>query len=302
MMTNWVKAPTIRFSIALIVALTGLLLVPAPSGAVTSSYTFAPTTPVAGEPVTFTFTGTCDAPPCRIQWRWFGDGASSLGTTIGEGEVVDYAFGDPGSYQVVAKISLGNGTNTNATSTQVVVVEEPAAPSPPRGVTVVPGDGRVSVAWVASASAGGAAITGYTATSTPGGASCTTTGLSCVVKGLTNQKAYAFKVVAQSTNGVSPAATSPVATPQPAAAVKVKAKKGKSVLLVDVNPSQGERAWVFQLERERKNGSWKSLGEYRTEGSKERLRINLKKGTYRVAVRPKDGYRGVISKSVRLTK
>ncbi len=82
---------------------------------------------MAGEPVTFTFGGSCDEPPCRIQWRWFGDGGSSLGTSMGEGDQVVYAFTDAGSFRVVAEITNSHSTHASAISTQVVVVELPPA-------------------------------------------------------------------------------------------------------------------------------------------------------------------------------
>ena len=214
--------------------------------------------------------------------------------------MLDYAFGDPGSYQVVVKITNSGTTHGSATQTQVVVVDPAPVPSAPRGVSVVPGDESAKVAWTAPASAGSAAITGYTVTASPGGATCTTPGLGCVVSGLTNQKPYTFKVVARNSVGVSPAATSAAAIPQPAASVKVKAKNGKSKLLVDVNPNMGDRSWVFELERKRKDGSWKSLDDYRTEGAKEKVKIDLKKGKYRVVVDAKFGYRGVTSEAVKL--
>ena len=77
--------------------------------------------------MTFTFTGSCDLPPCRIQWRWFGDGGSSLGTLMGEGEEISYTFDAPGSARVVAEITNSGSTNDSASATQVVVVEPPPA-------------------------------------------------------------------------------------------------------------------------------------------------------------------------------
>ena len=92
------------------------------SAAPTASFTFAPTAPVVAQPVTFTFTGACDATPCRITWRWFTDGGSSLGTTMGEGEVISYAFSAVGTYSVVAKITNATSTHGSATATQAVAV------------------------------------------------------------------------------------------------------------------------------------------------------------------------------------
>ena len=76
--------------------------------------------------------------------------------------------------------------------------------------------------WSAPASNGNSAITGYTVTASPGGASATAAGsaTSVVVPGLTNGTAYTFKVTA--TNGVGPSgvsAASNAVTPEPPAPV-----------------------------------------------------------------------------------
>jgi Fibronectin type III domain len=94
-----------------------------------------------------------------------------------------------------------------------------AAPDAPTGVTGTPGNGAVMVSWTAPYS-GGATITGYTVSSTPGGTyTCTTTGAtSCIVSGLTNGNPYQFVVTAANGVGVSGPSTastpvSPLAVP-----------------------------------------------------------------------------------------
>ncbi len=99
-----------------------------------------------------------------------------------------------------------------------------------------------------------------------------------------------------------PASNAGCPTPAPAAKVKVKSVKKKSKLYVNVNPNKGKRYWKFKVQKQRANGSWKSLKTYRTKGKKEIRRINLKKGTYRVKVKPKFGYQGVTSRSVYLKR
>ncbi len=91
----------------------------------------------------------------------------------------------------------------------------PTVPDPPSAVTATAGDAAAQVSWTAPQSDGGSPITGYTATSSPSGHTCTTTGaLSCVVGGLTNDTEYTFTVRATNAAGTGPAsAPSDPATP-----------------------------------------------------------------------------------------
>ena len=96
----------------------------------------------------------------------------------------------------------------------------PTAPDAPTGITASAGNGKVSVAWLAPASNGRSAITGYTATATPGGGKCSTAGArACTVKSLRNGTAYTFTVTATNAIGTSPAsAASAAVTPSTRAA------------------------------------------------------------------------------------
>jgi Cell wall binding domain 2 (CWB2)/Fibronectin type III domain/Iron/zinc purple acid phosphatase-like protein C/Purple acid Phosphatase, N-terminal domain len=92
-------------------------------------------------------------------------------------------------------------------------------PGAPTSVVATAGNASALVNWNAPASAGSAAITGYTATSSPGGMTCTTAGaLSCTVAGLTNGQPYTFTVTATSAAGTGPA-SAPSAAVTPAAAI-----------------------------------------------------------------------------------
>ena len=110
----------------LLAALTGLSVLSAgvASAAPTSEFTFSPQTPSVGQPVTFRFTGTCDIPPCSVDWTWFKPGGSSLGTNMGEGEVITYAFPAVGTYSVVADITNAGSTHGSARATHAVVVRD----------------------------------------------------------------------------------------------------------------------------------------------------------------------------------
>ena len=79
------------------------------------------------------------------------------------------------------------------------VPEEPTgatAPTPPINLLVAPGDSLAKLTWTASEESGGIPLVGYTATATPGGQKCETTGTSCDITGLTNGTSYTFIVTA----------------------------------------------------------------------------------------------------------
>jgi hypothetical protein len=88
----------------------------------TSDFTFSPTAPAVSQPVTFTFTGSCDLEPCRIQWRWFTPDGNRLGTSMGEGPVLSYAFSRVAVYSVVAKITNSSRLPDSASMTHTVAV------------------------------------------------------------------------------------------------------------------------------------------------------------------------------------
>ncbi len=76
-------------------------------------------------------------------------------------------------------------------------------PGTPTGATATRGTNSATVSWNAPSSNGGAIITSYTVTSSPGGYTCTTSSLSCTVTGLGNYVAYTFTVTARNSAGTS---------------------------------------------------------------------------------------------------
>ncbi len=75
----------------------------------------------------------------------------------------------------------------------------------PTGVIAQPSTQSAVVAWTAPASNGGAPVTNYSVTASPGGNTCTTAGgLTCTVTGLTGGLTYEFTVTATNASGSSP--------------------------------------------------------------------------------------------------
>ena len=105
--------------------------------------------------------------------------------------------------------------NAASTVTQSFAVNA-IAPGAPTIGTATAGDAQATVTFTAPASNGGAAITGYTVTSNPGGLTGTGTGSPIVVTGLSNGVSYTFTVTATNSAGTgAPSAPSNSVTPQP---------------------------------------------------------------------------------------
>ncbi len=80
-------------------------------------------------------------------------------------------------------------------------------PGPPGSVSGSASGSQVAVSWTA-ASGGSGSISNYTVTARPGGATCSTSGLTCTVTSLDPTKTYVFTVKPTGTTGVGPAASS----------------------------------------------------------------------------------------------
>lgn len=142
-------------------------------------------------------------------------------------------------YFVVVAI---NAIGTSGPSSEVSAV--PGFPTAPIMGTAVPGSTQATVNWLPPQYNGGSAVTGYTITTYPGGA---TTGAgpsatSIVITGLSNRRSYYFQVNATNANGTGPQSdqsntVTPEGVPQPpfvSAVAGYDPKSGAPVITVTV--------------------------------------------------------------------
>lgn len=119
------------------------------------------------------------------------------------------------TFSVVAYNSAGS-SQPGTTSTPLVL---PGVPGAPSLVTATATNTTAIVMWSAPQSTGGSPITSYTAISSPGALSCTTSSeLFCSIDALTPGVNYTFSVTATNVVGTSPASspTLPVPVESPA--------------------------------------------------------------------------------------
>jgi hypothetical protein len=128
-------------------------------------------------------------------------GAKATTTGAANAVVNGLTNGDSYTFTVHATNSVGSGPESQASNAVTPV----GAPGAPTGVHAQPANSAATVTWTAPADTGGAPITGYTVTVSPGGETMTTTGEPTLYfMGLTNGVAYTFTVHASNAAGVGP--------------------------------------------------------------------------------------------------
>ena len=135
---------------------------------------------------------------------------SQAGTTALSHLITGLVNGTAYSFKVTAANSVGAGSASAASSS----ITPASVPGTPTIRTVTAGYGQVTVAFNAPTFNGGSAITSYTVTASPGGATAFGGTSPIVVEGLTNGTAYRFTVTATNAAGTGwPSGRSSIAVP-----------------------------------------------------------------------------------------
>jgi len=135
------------------------------------------------------------------------------------------------TFSVVASNAAGQSAPAVSSATEIVV-----APSTPVVSSVDASDAGVTVRWSAPVTDGGAPVTAYTATVSPGGATCSWSSgpLQCNIAGLNNGTAYSVRLLAHNRAGDSGLSGSVSFTParQPDAPSSASARSGNGEVVV----------------------------------------------------------------------
>ena len=138
--------------------------------------------------------GTIDT----FEWDWTNNG--SFDDT---GANPTHDFVNPGTYTVKLRVTDNEGATDSAVHPVTVLTGTP--PTRPRQPAATAGDHSAKVTWLHPSADGTGTLTGYVATSTPDGKTCSAAAdeLTCTVTGLTPGTSYTFRVKANSTVGPS---------------------------------------------------------------------------------------------------
>lgn len=172
---------------------------------------------LVGDPVTLTASVTPTTIPGSVK---FYDGTTLLETVAAQEGSASSTIQSiaSGTHSYTAQFVPSDADNVSGSDSQPVVITPVVAPTVPRSVSALPGNGQVVVRWQAPLSNGGLDITLYTVSIVGGGTACTTISeLSCVVTGLDNGTAYSFTVSATNAASLTSAESSASAEVTPVA-------------------------------------------------------------------------------------
>lgn len=217
----------------------------------------------------------------------------------------------PGTWAVVlypVSDTLGNSDSafldnpTKLTVSDGAEVPQNEAPGAPTGVLATRSNASARVSWAAPRDTGGAPITSYTVTASPGGQASTVPGsaTSAVIAGLSNGTAYTFVVTATNAAGQGAASTAsgvvvPATTPARVAKPTVKVKRRKAVIRWAPPADGGAAVTTYRVSV---NGKSVTRGA----GARSLVLKKLKPGRYRVKIAATNGVgNGPASQIVKFT-
>jgi titin len=168
-------------------------------------------------------------------------GSTTTATVVGLTNGTSYTF-------TVAAVNEAGTGPASAASAAVTPSAQAIVPGAPTAVMAVAGNAQATVSWGVPISVGSSAVTSYTVTASPGGATATATeGLTATVTGLTNGTSYTFTVFATNAAGNGPpsapsAAIVPATTPDPPTHVTAAAGDMQATIMWTAPASNGGAA------------------------------------------------------------
>src|SRR5215472_9397927 len=190
-------------------------------GSVPLTATAAGTPKTGNAPLNVSFTGSASGGTAPYSYSWnFGDGSAA--STV---QNPSHTYSSAGTYTATLTVT-DSASPANTASSTVAITATPIAgtpPGPPTGLTGSPGNGQVSLSWMAPANNGGVNISGYRVYrgTASGGETLVTTGgcsglgavTSCTDTGLTNGQKYFYEVSAVNALGEGNKSNEATATP-----------------------------------------------------------------------------------------
>jgi len=230
------------------------------------------TSVIAGSAATFSVAGLPGVgTTLNYQWQTSSDGGVTWGDRVGATSATltlnSVTTGQDGLLIRAQVSDLRHEPTNSSAATLAVTMPGPgpgptpaSPPSAPREVGATAGDAQASVIWTAPTSPGSFPITRYEVRSTPAGATCLVSALTCTITGLTNGTAYSFEARALNGAGWGPWST-------PSSTVTPAASPAPSIGITGSRGTGAERQVIFvtgistNLERDRVRAHVKLRGQ-----------------------------------------